>query len=1119
MTITAGDLDSSAFNIQGIGFATGLAGPLVGCRDSAADNFNIDTGGVYGPANAVVVFNTHSDPGDPNECLYTGCMDQNSPSFFSTVYNGNTYYATLHQYNTFTAGSCDYEGCNDPLAYNFNVTCTGYDLTPLGLSITITNNACCVYPQSWECDAVNGGCATASGGTGTYVVCHDFYDPTAPANTPAGCYATPVDAMAAACTSGNCPACGSSTVQGCTDDCAPNYDPLATCDDGSCDPVVYGCMDDGSMTIGQVNSDGNSIWPSNACLGATCNAYDSYDYTWSYIDLTGTELNTVLGNDVVANNHNPLATHMDCSCEYHGCTDSNAINYESFYTHEDGSCIYAGCTDPTSIGGVDKFTHPNPGTFYTNPIDATIDDGSCVVFGCNDIETPNVIPWNGNPIKETVINDNAFEEALESRNELLDPITVTWGQASGTQMEATWLGHAGNWNDAITPLTGPGNVTGLSCGIPSIFANNVLNIADYGNNIYGDCSVVEELTHMGWRSNTPLTFNQYTYDGLSCTQGFANAWGPISPLDWSSVSSSGGVHNDGFYLQRNGFPALCEGGRTFFSPAGTNITDLSGIQDLALNPAFKRLVIHNQHITNFIHTDADPASDYHQLDMLDTLFQHASNFDCLSLKSCTLGGIGQVLDLTGWSNCGMVEITDISYDEVNINHIDNPNCYSICIVNDKAPSNDNGNIGGDVDKMNRHASATMQVASSGNVTYYNGGYSSQLPIDWSSHTPGDIPSPRKIHGSGGTTYRDGDLDESYRQAWGGGGHGYAKAGPVGSTTIPLSLAGASYENPDTTIGEHFPPQPSGFTGWDPSTGLFSGDPASHFVPQHKLAPITADQHLRSSIINIPTRRGTQPAWEGQMLIQNGANGNGGFYAGGGNYYLWHYQGNIMGDLSMGTPSGPGGIDQNGYQWFDRPTTEITGGNPQGVPVGSYYGAGNSGCSTLSSNDPNNCIGNPIEDPALFNPPDPTIKIDNELTLGVATDVKRLGPVMQSRLILINLKNLRHVWLGPDWEPIYAMNHANNVPNPTPGSTPGSYIIGPGGLQFNPKQSYQRCFSIKGCGNGQTVYVHTSGRAMEFKKRYGTIDQTAVNQYGDPIYSPTGETFFLEYFDSNVVFVD
>jgi len=91
MTITAGDLDSSAFNIQGVGFATGLQPPLVGCRDSAADNFNIDTGGVYGAVGASVIFNTHSAPGDPNECLYTGCMDQNSPSFFSTVYNGNTY--------------------------------------------------------------------------------------------------------------------------------------------------------------------------------------------------------------------------------------------------------------------------------------------------------------------------------------------------------------------------------------------------------------------------------------------------------------------------------------------------------------------------------------------------------------------------------------------------------------------------------------------------------------------------------------------------------------------------------------------------------------------------------------------------------------------------------------------------------------------------------------------------------------------------------------------------------------------------------------------------------------------------------------------------------------------
>ena len=163
MTISASDLDSSAFNIQGVGFANNLSGPLVGCRDVNADNYNIDTAGLYGPAGATVVFNTHSAPGDPNECLYSGCMDQYASNFFSTVYNGNTYYATTQP----VPSPCDYIGCNDANADNFNETCGGYAL-PSPLVITTADNSCCNYTDTYDCDVVNGGVITNYVGTGAY---------------------------------------------------------------------------------------------------------------------------------------------------------------------------------------------------------------------------------------------------------------------------------------------------------------------------------------------------------------------------------------------------------------------------------------------------------------------------------------------------------------------------------------------------------------------------------------------------------------------------------------------------------------------------------------------------------------------------------------------------------------------------------------------------------------------------------------------------------------------------------------------------------------------------------------------------------------------------------------
>ena len=75
-------------------------------------------------------------------------------------------------------------------------------------------------------------------------------------------------------------------LDGCTDPTACNYDPLATCDDGSC-AGLWGCMDN------------------TAC------------------------------------NYNALATCDDGSCILpDGCTDPAACNYNAIYLCDDGNCVY-----------------------------------------------------------------------------------------------------------------------------------------------------------------------------------------------------------------------------------------------------------------------------------------------------------------------------------------------------------------------------------------------------------------------------------------------------------------------------------------------------------------------------------------------------------------------------------------------------------------------------------------------------------------------------------------------------------------------------------------------------------------------------------------------------------
>ena len=72
---------------------------------------------------------------------------------------------------------------------------------------------------------------------------------------------------------------------GCTDSVMFNYDSLATQNDGSCYPIIPGCLD--------MNAD-------------------------NYIELIG-------------NNYSDPNTQCDSCCLYFGCMDSLAINYDPIY--------------------------------------------------------------------------------------------------------------------------------------------------------------------------------------------------------------------------------------------------------------------------------------------------------------------------------------------------------------------------------------------------------------------------------------------------------------------------------------------------------------------------------------------------------------------------------------------------------------------------------------------------------------------------------------------------------------------------------------------------------------------------------------------------------------------
>ncbi len=151
------------------------------------------------------------------------------------------------------------------------------------------------------------------------------------------------------CNGGISLSCEDFDVYGCTYEGAPNYDPQATIDDGSCD-AIYGCTDPNSYNYNaEAEIDDGSCAP--FVYGCT---------------------------NPLASNYNPLANTDDGSCnlipndpQILGCTNPLASNYNQFATFNDGTCIFlSGCTNPMA-------TNYNP--------QAVVDDGTCECGGMDVI--------------------------------------------------------------------------------------------------------------------------------------------------------------------------------------------------------------------------------------------------------------------------------------------------------------------------------------------------------------------------------------------------------------------------------------------------------------------------------------------------------------------------------------------------------------------------------------------------------------------------------------------------------------------------------------------------------------------------------------------------------------
>ena len=202
-------------------------------------------------------------------------------------------------------------------------------------------------------------------------------------------------------------------VLGCTNPAADNYDPLANCDDGSCNCVPDGCTNSASC-----NYDPLATCDDGSCLPApTCNAdiclgdteiVDPLDACSCIVDVI-----QVFGcTNPAADNYDPLANCDDgsCSCIPDGCTDPTSCNFDPLATCDDGSCLPAPTCNTDICLGDTEIVNPldvcscivdeiqvlgctNPAADNYDPL-ANCDDGSCncIPDGCTDPTSCNFDP-------------------------------------------------------------------------------------------------------------------------------------------------------------------------------------------------------------------------------------------------------------------------------------------------------------------------------------------------------------------------------------------------------------------------------------------------------------------------------------------------------------------------------------------------------------------------------------------------------------------------------------------------------------------------------------------------------------------------------------------------------
>ena len=360
-----------------------------GCTDPTASNFDPD---------ALLSNNT---------CCYASYyeVELSAPGYWYAYSTDGSSGGSGHYPET--TGFCFDQGCLTFTAYPDDYTVNNFSASISLDNTVITSGA--VNPMFGGIELTLSENPTI--GCGIYYACN--YDPTV-----------------------NCPdyyACDFSCY-GCTSASAPNYDPSATIDDGTCCFNDWYTLEFTAPTYWSVTSltdytysSGNYPEQNGFCITGSCFqlsawSYDGSDVTYTIFDAAG---NTIDSGTI---GYYEYAVTIAFDGVSLGCADPSACNYDSSaecmdYLNCDYSCL--GCTDPTAPN-FDPTATQNDGTccynnwysmnaseeFYWHIFDANLNffggiypaqNGFCSI---NDCFTMQVYSLTGNPIELEITNEN-----------------------------------------------------------------------------------------------------------------------------------------------------------------------------------------------------------------------------------------------------------------------------------------------------------------------------------------------------------------------------------------------------------------------------------------------------------------------------------------------------------------------------------------------------------------------------------------------------------------------------------------------------------------------------------------------------------------------------------------